>query len=53
MDAAMLMLQEGKLKATDIAERLGYSTLYAFSKAFKGYFGSSPKRYKEGAVSLR
>lgn len=46
MDAARLMLLEGKLKATDIAERLGYSTLYAFSKAFKGYFGISPKNFK-------
>ncbi len=47
MDAARLMLLEGKLKVSDIAERLGYSTLYAFSKAFKGRFGVSPKNYNE------
>lgn len=46
MEAARLMLSEGKLKITDIAERLGYSTLYAFSKAFKGHFGVSPKNLK-------
>ncbi len=47
MDAARLMLLEGRLKVTDIADRLGYSTLYAFSKAFKGRFGVSPKNYRE------
>lgn len=46
MEAARLMLTEEDLKITDIAERLGYSTLYAFSKAFKGHFGVSPKNFK-------
>ena len=46
MEAARLMLTEGNLKITEISERLGYSTLYAFSKAFKGHFGISPKNFK-------
>ena len=29
-----------------IAERLGYSSLYAFSRAFKEKFGVSPKQYE-------
>ena len=45
MEAARLMLTEGNLKITEISERLGYSTLYAFSKAFKGHFGISPKNF--------
>lgn len=46
-DAACLLLKENKLTVTKISETLGYSSLYAFSKAFKNQFGLSPKNYKK------
>ena len=39
------MLREGSLSITEIAARLGYSSLYAFSRAFKEEYGTSPKQY--------
>ena len=33
------------MSVTEIAERLGYSSLYAFSRTFKEAFGTSPKQY--------
>ena len=46
-DAAKLLLRENKLTVTEISETLGYSSLYAFSKAFKNQFGLSPKIYRK------
>lgn len=45
LDAARLLLIEGKLSATQISELLNYSTVYAFSKAFKQEYGVSPTNY--------
>lgn len=44
MDHAALLLQEGK-NLVQIAELLGYSTPYNFSRAFKAFHGVSPKNY--------
>lgn len=50
LNAAKLLLDERKLKIHQIAEILGYSSLYAFSKAFKHRYGISPEHYlKESA----
>ncbi len=46
LDAARLLLIEGKMTVTEISELLNYSSVYAFSKAFKEQFGVSPKNYK-------
>lgn len=46
LDAAKLLILEEKLTATQIAELLNYSSVYAFSKAFKKEFGASPKKFK-------
>ena len=46
LELAMEMLREGRMSITEIAERLGYSSLYAFSRAFKEKFGVSPKQYE-------
>ena len=47
-ESAKLMIQENKLKITEISNLLGYNSVYAFSKAFKDEFGKSPKNfYKE------
>lgn len=45
LDAAKLLIDEKKLKINQIAEILGYSSPYSFSKAFKQKYGSSPKNY--------
>lgn len=45
LDAAKLLLNEGKVKVNHVAEMLKYSSLYSFSKAFKNKFGISPKHY--------
>ncbi len=50
-DAALLLLNENRLTVTEISETLGYSSLYAFSKAFKNQFGVSPKVYRKQSVN--
>lgn len=51
LDIAALLLAERRLKVNKISEMLRYSSLYAFSKAFKNKFGVSPKNYlKEQSV---
>lgn len=39
---AKLLLQEQRLKISEIAELLNYSSVYAFSKAYKNKFGVPP-----------
>ena len=45
LDTARLLINEKKLKITQISEILNYSSLYSFSKAFKNKYGISPKYY--------
>lgn len=45
LETAKLLINSGDLKIINIAERLGYSSLFAFSKAFKKKYGISPKNY--------
>ena len=45
LELAKEMLREGTMSITEIAEWLGYSSLYAFSRAFKEALGVSPKQY--------
>lgn len=47
LEAARIMITENKLKTTEISEILGYSTVYAFSKAFTKRFGFSPRDYRK------
>ena len=47
LDVARALLQEGKLKAGEIAELLNYSSIYAFSKAFKKYHGVPPSKIEQ------
>ena len=44
MNAALEYLLRGE-RICDIAEMIGYQSAYAFSKAFKKYFGLSPEPY--------
>ena len=45
LEVARLLVLEKKLKIIEIAELLNYASVYAFSKAFKNRFGSSPENY--------
>lgn len=44
---AARMLARGEASVTEIAERLGFSSLYAFSRMFKTLYGLSPKQYEK------
>lgn len=44
-ESARLMIRENRLKVSEISNLLGYNSVYAFSKAFKDKFGTSPKNY--------
>ena len=43
LGAARLLLKEESV--TEVARRLGYSSIYVFSRAFKNRFGVSPSEY--------
>lgn len=47
LDVARLLINEGTLKISKIAEMLNYSSMYAFSKAFKKKYGVSPRHYSK------
>jgi len=45
LEVARILILENSLNISEIAETLGYSSLYAFSRAFKEMYGASPKQY--------
>lgn len=45
LDVARILILEKSLNISEIADALGYSSLYAFSRAFKATYGMSPKQY--------
>ena len=45
MQSAKIMLVTQSVSA--VAEKLGFSSIYVFSRAFKNYFGISPSDYKK------
>lgn len=46
LEIAAILLAENKLKISEISERLNYSSVYAFSKAFTKHFGCAPSHYR-------
>jgi len=42
LKTARLLIEEGKLKISEIAELLNYSSIYVFSRAYKKKYGISP-----------
>ena len=52
MKTAKLLLAENKRTVSEIAELLGYSSIYTFSRAFKKQFGLSPSEYKKQKGAL-
>ena len=47
MNTAKFLLTENKRTASEVAELLGYSSIYTFSRAFKKQFGMSPSEYRK------
>ena len=46
MQAAKELIHEQKSSLTEIARILGFSGIYSFSKAFRDYYGMSPRAYQ-------
>lgn len=46
METAKILLSEN-VKINEIAQMLGYSSQFAFSRAFHDFFGISPKEYRQ------
>jgi AraC-like DNA-binding protein len=46
MSQATYLLRDHNLRISEIAESVGYSDLYTFSKVFKRRFGVSPRNYR-------
>ncbi len=47
LETAAALLGEDDLQIGEIATMLHYSSVYAFSKAFRAYFGTSPRAYRD------
>ena len=50
LEAARLLLLEGRASVTGVASALGYSSLYTFSRAFKERFGVPPTKVEQTAA---
>ncbi len=48
METAANLLKNTSYNLSTISAKIGYSTPYAFSDAFKRWFGVSPKEYRKG-----
>lgn len=46
LDTAANLLLENRMKVSEVAEMLNYSSAYALSKAFTAYYGCSPRAYR-------
>lgn len=46
MESAPLLLKDNTV--TDVAQMLGFSSVYAFSRAYRSYYGVSPTQHKTG-----
>ena len=51
MNASLERLLNG-VQIREIAQELNYSSAYAFSKAFKKYFGLSPEKYRKSLTEM-
>lgn len=50
LSSARLLLRENRLSVSEIADNLGYSSVYAFSKAYRNRFGLSPREEQKNAL---
>lgn len=49
LETAALLLRSGRFSVSETAQVLGYSSIYAFSPAFKNKYGTSPGAYRRRA----
>ena len=47
------LIKENRLSLTEISEAFGYSTVYAFSKAFKNTTGLCPREFRKKAIGSK
>ena len=47
LELSRLLILEGRLTITEIAEALNYASVYVFSRAFSARFGLSPRCYRQ------
>lgn len=52
IDAARRMIREGRLNITQIASRLGFSSIHYFSRRFKALTGMTPSEYTRSVKML-
>ena len=52
LEASLLLLKSGRYTVTEVAARVGYGSLPAFTSAFRGRFGSSPSAARTAESSL-
>jgi AraC-like DNA-binding protein len=45
-ERALLLLRDAELTLEQVAERVGYSELSNFTRAFKRWTGTTPKRFR-------
>ncbi|MEE9408670.1 MAG: GyrI-like domain-containing protein [Polaribacter sp.] len=45
--SAAYLLHQNEINTTEIAEKVGFSSLSAFSKSFKKFYGMSPSKFKK------
>ena len=50
LETACMLIRENNMNFTQIAEKLHYSSIYAFSKAFKQQYNVSPNQYKKSII---
>lgn len=53
LEAAKLLLAEGRLTVSEVADLLHYASVYTFSRAFKEAFGHSPAQYRRELLQQR
>lgn len=51
LEAARLLLCEGKLSVGEVAELLHYASIYTFSRSFKDAYSVSPAHYRRRAMA--
>ena len=52
MNEAAVLLAEGQFSVGEVADMVGVSDLFYFSKLFKKHFGVSPSEYAHGAYNI-
>ena len=52
MNRAVEFIQSDKYTLSEIAEKVGFSSLPSFSRAFKDHYGTSPSHYKAQGAGL-